>query len=284
MVVWIAFGVVVWVLLIALAAWLRPVMFRGEDDIEAALAFRGMWIVSHVLHNTTYEGLEHVRTIERAHAEGRPIIVAPNHTAGVDPLLVQTALRFEARWMMAADMRAPQLNDLWDYAKMIFVDRSTNDSKSLREAMRHLKGGGALGVFPEGHIERPPRRMLPFKAGIGLLVKSSKALVLPALIDGAPQTDTAWGSLLLPSRASVRFLEPVDYTAMNLDAQGIADDLRERFVRASGWEKTERVPIMVGGLKIMVGLDGGYFDETTGERLTDDEARARAEEASCGSA
>ncbi|MFG0292303.1 MAG: lysophospholipid acyltransferase family protein [Phycisphaerales bacterium JB065] len=172
---------------------------------------------------------------------GRPAIVIANHTAGIDPLLIQASLGFEPRWMMAADMRARVLEPLWGYAKIIFVDRTKRDSASLREAMRHLQAGGALGVFIEGHIAKPPRHLLPFKDGAGLLIKKTGALVIPAVVDGTPQADTAWGSIFRRSHSKVRFLEPVDYTQGELAELGPAEivaDLRARFQRATGWPDT----------------------------------------------
>lgn len=168
----------------------------------------------------------------------RPVVVVANHTAGIDPVLIQACLGFEVRWMMASDMRVGVLEPLWVYGRIIFVDRMKRDAGSLREALRHLQAGGCLGVFIEGHIARPPRHLLPFKEGAGLLIRKTGALVVPVVVDGTPQAETAWGSLRKRSRSTVRFLEPVDYTKGELgelDAGGITADLRRRFQRATGW-------------------------------------------------
>jgi 1-acyl-sn-glycerol-3-phosphate acyltransferase len=167
----------------------------------------------------------------------RPLIVLANHTAGIDPVLIQTALPFEPRWMMAADMRLRLLEPLWRYARIIFVDRGEPDSTSLRTALAHLKASGALGIFPEAHLERPPRHVLPFKPGVGLMVKRSRALVLPVVVDGTPTGPTAWSSLLKRGRCRVRIFPPIDYTldGMPTDAGAIRDDLERRLREAAGW-------------------------------------------------
>ena len=271
MIGWLAGFVVVWVLLIVLSAAGMACRYRKGDSFHIALIIVGIKVYARVVHRVRFVGLEHAQRATRAHRAGRPVIVAPNHTAGADPLLVMAGLGFEPRWMMASDMRAEGMEWVWELARIIFVDREKNDARSAREALRHLKSGEALGVFPEGHLERPPRVSLPFRAGVGLLAKSSKAVVLPVLIEGTPQKDPAWASLWLPSRSTVTYLEPVEYAGTDLGAQEIADDLRHRLVDASGWPATERGPVITPTERFMIDLDGHYYDDRTGERVTVDE-------------
>ncbi len=270
--------------LVIFVVWLGAIVFgvfglrnayRGDDELQIGLIIAFMKAYSRVVHRVRVVGREHAVAAERAHAEGRPVIVASNHTAGVDPVLVQAGLNFEPRWMMASDMRVAGVDWFWELGRIIFVDREAKESRSLRVAMRHLKDGGVLGIFPEAHLERPPRRLLPFKPGIGMMVRSSKALVLPVLIDGAPQADPAWSSLWTPSGSSVTFLEPVDYHQMGLMGEQIADDLRERMAAASGWPRVDRAPIFANGERFLIDLEGRYYDDRTGERVTDDEVRRR---------
>jgi 1-acyl-sn-glycerol-3-phosphate acyltransferase len=275
---WIVAGAALWGLLIGVGAWARASKFRPPEELEAPILYRVIQVYARLVHRLRVEGLEHAIEAQRAADAGRPVVVAPNHTAGIDPLLIQAPMRREVRWMMASDMRAPQLEWLWQIAGIIFVERSSRDARSLREGLRHLKGGGILGVFPEGHIERPPRTILPFKAGVGLLVRGSNALVLPVVVDGAPQADPAWASLTMTSRSTVRFLEPVEYDR-KADAESIAADLRARMVEATGWPATDRAPIVINGLRLLVDIEGAYYDERTGERFTDDEVRAMVERA-----
>lgn len=223
-----------------------------EEGNRPALAASGLlWIMrvyARFWHRLDATGMDHLRGLDlmgdeagRPIAGGRPVVVIANHTAGIDPLLIQASIDFEPRWMMAADMRARVLEPLWQYARIIFVERTKRDSASLREAMRHLKAGGCLGIFIEGHIAKPPRHLLPFKEGAGLLIRRTGALVVPVIIDGTPIAESAWGSIFQRSNSKVRFLEPIDYEQgekKDLDAQGITEDLRRRFQRATGWPDT----------------------------------------------
>jgi 1-acyl-sn-glycerol-3-phosphate acyltransferase len=142
--------------------------------------------------------------------------------------------------VMADDMRTPAMEGFWEYGRIIFVDRKKGGTSGTREIVAHVKGGGAIGIFPEGGIERPARTLLPFQPGVGFVVRRTGARVLPVLIDGTPAgLPTAWASLVTPSLARVRYGELIDYSGSRLDAAGIAADLQRRFQEWSGWPVKE---------------------------------------------
>ena len=243
-----------WALVMVGIAVLEAHVIRRVPDEghRPALAASGLlWIMrvyARYWHRLDASGMDHLPAPHlmgdergRPIGDGRPVVIVANHTAGIDPLLIQATIDYEPRWMMAADMRARVLAPLWQYARIIFVDRTRRDSASLREAIRHLKAGGCLGVFVEGHIAKPPRHLLPFKEGAGLIIRKTGALVVPVVIDGTPIAESAWGSIFRRSHSKIRFLEPVDYEhpdRAGLGPQGITDDLRRRFQRATGWPDT----------------------------------------------
>lgn len=218
-----------WLLWALAANGLRRTSLRG-GEIETGLALVGLRVYARLVHGLRVEGRGR---IPRQKAPG-PLIVVANHTAGVDPLLVQAVCPFEIRWMMAADMGVPALAGLWRWAGVIFVDRESGRT-GVREAIDHLRAGGVVGVFPEGRIERPARALLPFEAGIGLLAHRAGAPVLPVLIDGTPIAATAWGSLVKPSRARLRVLERMEPPATKREAAELAGRLQKLFEWESGW-------------------------------------------------
>lgn len=248
-----------WLIVALFARWLLRGSVRGPTHVPTALVARGIQLYVRAVHHVRFEGREHLPPAEHA----SPLILIANHTAGIDPLVIQAAIPYDPRWMMGADMMVPGLDWLWELARIIPVERfGEGDPAALRAALKHLKAGGVVGVFPEGSIERPPRHILPFAAGVGLLIRRSGARVLPIVIDGTPQVDPAWASLWKTSRTRVRFLPVIDYASSSLDAQAIADDLRARYIAATGWPTSELLPKRVDGRLVFVGLDGRYEDET----------------------
>jgi 1-acyl-sn-glycerol-3-phosphate acyltransferase len=217
--------------LFALAILARWVLDTPREDPLIGLAYRSIQIYARTFHRLQVEGLEN---IPRARYPG-PLIVVCNHTGGVDPLLVQAACPFEVRWMMATDMMAPRYEWFWKWAGIISVDRTGKDSSGTKEALRHVRAGGVLGVFPEGAIERPARHILPFHPGVGLIIARTGAPVLPAIIEGTPppQTGGAWTSLYTRGRAFVRFGPIMQFEREEPSA--LSQRLRNWYLEATGW-------------------------------------------------
>jgi 1-acyl-sn-glycerol-3-phosphate acyltransferase len=230
---------------LALALLAQPLLNNPRGDIITGLAYLTTRIYVRLVHRLQVIGIENVPT---SRTPG-PLVVVANHTSGVDPMLVQSIVPFEIRFMMARDMQPAALDPLWKWIGVIGVDRSAphGDTRAARDAIRFLQStgeiglngianSGVIGIFPEGGIERPRRKLLPFLPGIGLLIHKSGAKVLAVVIDGAPDSSSAWGSLFMRSHASVRFLPLIDYKGAGLKPAEIAGDLQNRFQAATAWE------------------------------------------------
>lgn len=229
--------VIVAVVVVAWAFLCRLLLANPRGDVEAGLIYYAGLVYVKLLHRLRVEGREHIP----ARRDAGPMIVVANHTAGVDPILVQAACPFEIRWVMADDMQLPRFESIWKKARVISVETDGTSGMGLRQALSHLKAGGVIGLFPEGGIERPAEQILPFHGGVGVLIRRSRATVLPVVIEGTPQVDPAWASLWTPSRARVRFMAPIRYAGTGLTAGKITRDLRQRFMDWTGWPANECV-------------------------------------------
>ena len=189
------------------------------------------------VHRVRFEGFDRLPDTFRHGGLGGGIVVA-NHTAGMDPMLVQTGIRRLIRWMMWADMMAPALDFAWKAGQVLPVRHGHEDSTTLRQAVRHVKEGGIIGLFPEGAIVRPPGELRPFQPGIGLLARLTRAPVLVLWIHDTPYAETAWGSLARTSRAVVEFVDVIDLSAEKDPAVATAR-LRDAIAARSGWPLNE---------------------------------------------
>lgn len=213
----------------------RRVMDNPAGDVETGFLYLLGRLYVFVFHGLRVHGREHVPS----GADAGPLIIVSNHTAGVDPLLISAGVPFPVRWMMAENMRIESLEPFWRWQQVIFVSLGGRDS-GVREAIRHLEDGGVLGIFPEGALERPPRQVLPFLRGVGLLIHRTKAPVLPVVIEGTPQADPAWASLWRPSRSRITFKPVIRYAETDLGAAEIVEDLRGRYLEWTGWPANDR--------------------------------------------
>lgn len=142
--------------------------------------------------------------------ETGPAIIAPNHTSGLDPLLVQSRLRRHVRWMMAAEyLEVPLLGPFFRAARIIPVARDGRDSTAIRTALRLLAAGEVIGVFPEGRIE-PGDDFLPYQPGVAHLALRAGAPVHPVYLTGTQRGTSMLKSVCRPQRARVLFGAPLN--------------------------------------------------------------------------
>ncbi len=115
-----------------------------------------------------------------------PVIYAANHQSNLDPpaigclvwdrpfiALARVGLfKFKPRaWMIRLPGAIP-------------LRRGRGDAQAIRAAIDQLNAGGCVLMFPEG-TRSPDGTVRPFKAGILVLVKRTKAPVVPLAVEGA---------------------------------------------------------------------------------------------------
>ena len=162
----------------------------------------------------------YIRIFQRASIEGRErvperigpegLVVVSTHGAGLDPVVIQSSMPHPIRWMMSAEMMYPALGWFWRRLRIIPVAFDNSDAAALRTAIDHVRGGGVLGIFPEGTIERPSRQLRPFSGGLRLILAKTKAPVLVVAIDPGVPAESAYAALFRPTRPKVRFLAVIE--------------------------------------------------------------------------
>lgn len=201
---WIAFWCWIW-------WWFLPAARRqlDADDTTAFFAQIGrLW--TRRVHRFRTDGFVPQSQDLLEDASSGPVIVVCNHVAGVDPILVQLTMRRRLRWFMAADQMVGVLGWFWRLQQVIPVHYDRRDTQSLLAAMKHLRSGGALGVFPEGGIERPPGQVYRFMPGFASLAAKGKARVVVMSLRGIPANAGTLRSLFVPCSATVRLLGVLD--------------------------------------------------------------------------
>jgi 1-acyl-sn-glycerol-3-phosphate acyltransferase len=144
-------------------------------------------------------------------------ILASNHTSSLDPLPLQAACPRLITWMMAREY-ANILGLRWFLRAIepILVERSGRDMAATRAALRALKDGKILGLFPEGRIEKT-HDLLEFQTGVALLAMKARVPVYPAYLDGDQRRKGMVEALLVPQRMTLAFGPAVD---IDYDAEG----------------------------------------------------------------
>ena len=82
-----------------------------------------------------------------------PAILISNHTCGIDHMLLQSRSRRLLGFMVAREYYEWKwIHWICKYIGCIPVNRDGRDFAATRAAMRALKAGRVLPIFPEGHI------------------------------------------------------------------------------------------------------------------------------------
>jgi 1-acyl-sn-glycerol-3-phosphate acyltransferase len=144
-----------------------------------------------------------VRGVENVPLHG-PLIVACNHVSYLDPPALGCAMPRPVSYMAKHELfEIPILGPVITGLHAFPVDRSRGDAAAIKRAVAALKGGAALGIFPEG--TRNKDGTVKPQPGIALLHYLSGAPILPAYVGG-----TARARRL--AQITVTFGPPVSFT------------------------------------------------------------------------
>jgi 1-acyl-sn-glycerol-3-phosphate acyltransferase len=111
------------------------------------------------------------------------LIIAANHISNFDPPILGVALPRPVSYMAKKELFAiPVLTSIITRLNAFPVDRESGGTAALRAALRMLKEGRCVGVFPEGG--RNVTGTNDEKAGAAFLAAASGAPVVPAAIVG----------------------------------------------------------------------------------------------------
>ena len=171
-----------------------------------------------------------LRGIEHIPAEG-PLIITPNHQTFADPPLVTIPVRRPIYYMAWNRLFAvPVLGRLIRRLRAFPVEIQTSDGRAVREAVRLLRAGEAVMMFPEGG-RTLDGRLQPFKLGAFRLAVAHDTPVLPVTIAGAWE---AWPpGRMLPRRGRITLTyHALEHPKRGVDPRDAARELRERVVTA----------------------------------------------------
>jgi 1-acyl-sn-glycerol-3-phosphate acyltransferase len=167
-----------------------------------------------VLFSLEYHGVENVPP-ERA------VIIAGNHPSYLDPILVLLPIKRAIRFMAwDALFKLPLLGQAIKALGAFPVDlRKGKGEAAFQQALRVLKAGEALGIFPEGQrSEQGP--MGELRTGVARLALETGALIVPVTIGGASRAWPKWKLLPRPAKIVVRFHKPLELDAVECAIRG----------------------------------------------------------------
>ena len=189
-----------WTFAIALSLYaLLVVQLRGPEDPPFAAVVRPLCVA----YTRIFHRLRFVSPVKNPVPAEGPAILVSNHRSGVDPLLLGVVTRRRVRFLMAREYYETWGLE-WAFRLLgcIPVNRDGSDLGATKAALKALRAGEVIGIFPQGGI-REAGSSLEGKAGAALLCLRTGAPVVPFYIDGSPNLDSVFLSLITPSHTTV---------------------------------------------------------------------------------
>ena len=143
-----------------------------------------------------------------------PLVVAANHVSFLDPVILALALHRPVTYLVTSSVYDLPLYRpwMWIFGCIRVQDDSVN-VEAMRRAVAHLRGGGVVGIFPEGGIS-DDGRLKDGQIGVASLLLQGDAPVLTAAIVGTFDALPRNGGFPKPVGVEVRFSELVSPAAI----------------------------------------------------------------------
>ncbi|NER84909.1 MAG: 1-acyl-sn-glycerol-3-phosphate acyltransferase, partial [Leptolyngbya sp. SIO1D8] len=131
-----------------------------------------------------------------------PLLVVANHASDFDPPMVSSCVRRPVSYMAKEELfRVPLLGTAIRLYGAYPVKRGSADRSAIREALKQLEQGWAVGVFLQG-TRTPDGRIPNPKLGAALLAAKAQVPMLPVSIWGTEHIITKGSKV--PHRVPIR--------------------------------------------------------------------------------
>jgi len=154
------------------------------------------------------------------------VIIASNHNSYLDPPILGSVTPRRCNFMAKKSLfDVPILGWMIKYASFP-VDREKPRASTIKEAVKKIRNGQIVVVFPEGQ-RNDTKEFLKPKPGIGMIAVMSRCPIVPAYITGAEKAlppDAKW---LKRAKIKVVFGKPIYYTSTEESRGSTGHDRRE---------------------------------------------------------
>ncbi len=191
-----------------------------EPLISLALYHLFKWsVVSPVLHGYLRGRIYGAKKVPM---EG-PLIVVANHASNFDPPLLSSCMRRPVSYMakdslFEVPMLAPAIRAYGAYP----VKRGSADRSAIREALKQLENGWAVGIFLQG-VRTPDGRISSPKLGAAMIAAKSQVPLLPVSLWGTEHILVKGSALPKPSPVTVRVGDLIAPPASSKDKMALKE-------------------------------------------------------------
>lgn len=171
--------------------------------------------------------------LENVPATG-PVLVISNHQSILDPILIQSFCR-RPMYTMAKSSQYGSALMRWLLPRLLAfpVRRYQIDPLAVRNVLRHLQQGHAVGIYVEGERSWDGRLQRPRRGTLRLLLKSGVPIV-PVAIAGSYDVLPRWSHGLRRASVRISFGTPIRFPRLErrADREAFLPEAAERLMGA----------------------------------------------------
>lgn len=187
-----------------------------------------MWKLARVIIQAWFAPMMRLRVYGQDRIPPGAAVIASNHIAGDDPIVLGMACPRSIRYMAKIELwRVPVLRRVIPHTGAFPVDRGNADRETITNARAVLRSGNLLGIFVEG-TRQTNDEIGAARTGVALCAVLENAVIIPACIIG---TDRHGRNPF--HRAAVAWGTPIDVSgvgrgakAYRAIAQAVEEELR----------------------------------------------------------
>lgn len=146
------------------------------------------------------------------------VIVAANHVSYLDPLVIGAALKRRATYMAREELFNIPVIGAFVMSFSFPVRRGKPQPSTIKEAVKRLKQGELIVMFPEGG-RSVDGSLLEAKRGVGVIAAISRMPVVPIFIKGTEKALPVGAKFLCPAKITVIFGNPIESDKEETDKQ-----------------------------------------------------------------
>jgi len=139
-----------------------------------------------------------------------PALLASNHVSFLDHYITPAVVKRQIKYLTKAEyFEKPVSRWLFTQWGQIPLERGKSDDKALKYAVKHLKNGGVLGIYPEG-TRSLDGYIHEGKTGAARIAIQTGAPIIPVGVLGAFESMPKGQHYAKPYKITILFGKPID--------------------------------------------------------------------------
>ena len=155
-------------------------------------------------------------------------LLCSNHTNAIDPMFLCTHLpiRRKIHFMAKKELFSKKFTKwFFTHLSAIPVDRGAADLSAIRAALKSIKEGYGVGIFPQG-TRSPQNERMPMLTGVSMIALRADCPIIPCFIDGPYRPF---------KRVNVYFGKPIDREAFGKRADRDTMEAMTKAIEDAVW-------------------------------------------------